>query len=109
MARVVAIVSDLMLASRVTTALDASGHEVTQTTSLPSELDGVELIVADLDAVPPEQLAGLDVPVLAFHQHTDVEIKKRADEAGIDLAVPRSRMVRELPELAEKLTAGSGR
>ena len=102
MARVVAIVPELMLASRVTTALAAAGHEVEQTASVPDELDGADLVVADLDAASPERLADLGVPVLGFYQHTDVETKKRADAAGV-FAVPRSRMVRELPELAARL------
>jgi hypothetical protein len=91
-----------MLASRVRTSLEASGHEVEQDTDLPDELDGIDLVVADLDAVAPERLAGLGVPVIGFYQHTDVDTKKRAEEAGLALAVPRSRMVRELPELVER-------
>lgn len=108
MARVVAIVSDLMLASRVSTALGAAGHEVEQTASVPDELDGADLVVADLDVAEPEQVAALGVPALGFYQHTDVDTKRRADEAGLALAVPRSRMVRELPELVERLLAESG-
>ena len=65
------------------------------------ELDGVDCVVADLDAVAPERLSDLGLPVIGFYQHTDVETKRRADAAGLALAVPRSRMVRELPELVE--------
>lgn len=102
MARVAALVQDLMLASRVRTSLEASGHEVEQDSSLPDELDGIDLVVADLDAVPPEQLAELGVPVIGFYQHTDTEMKARAEAAGLFIVVPRSRMVRELPELAKR-------
>jgi hypothetical protein len=102
MARIAAVVRDLMLASRVQTSLEASGHEVEQDTELPDELDGIDLVVADLDAVAPEALADLSVPVIAFYQHTDTETKQRAEAAGLAIAVPRSRMVRELPELAER-------
>ncbi len=105
MARIEALVQDLMLASRVRTSLEASGHEVEQATELPDELDGIDLVVADLDAVAPERLTDLGVPVIGFYQHTDVETKKRAEEAGLALAVPRSRMVRELPELVKRLLA----
>jgi hypothetical protein len=105
MARVAAVVADLMLASRVQTSLQASGHEVEVDEGLPDELDGIDLVVADLDAVPPERLADLGVPVIGFYQHTDVETKARADRAGLAMAVPRSRMVRELPELVERLLA----
>ena len=59
-------------------------------------------MVADLDAVSPEQLADLEVPVIGFYQHTDRRRSTRADAAGLTLAVPRSRMVRELPELVER-------
>jgi hypothetical protein len=106
MARVVAIGSDLMLASRVTTSLRAEGHQVEQQSSVPDQFDGVDLVVADLDAVEPERLADLGAPVLGFHQHTDVETKRRAEAAGIDMVVPRSRMVRELPELVRRLLDG---
>jgi hypothetical protein len=102
MARIAAVVADLMLASRVSTSLEASGHQVEQDTELPDELDGVDLVVADLDVVAPEALGNLAVPVIGFYQHTDVETKTRAEEAGLTLAVPRSRMVRELPELVER-------
>ena len=102
MARVAALVQDLMLASRVRTSLEASGHEVEQDSALPDELDGIDLVVADLDAVPPEQLAELGVPVIGFYQHTDTEMKARAEAAGLFIVVPRSRMVRELPELAKR-------
>jgi hypothetical protein len=102
MARVAAIVRDLMLASRVRTSLEAAGHEVEQDLSVPDELDGVDCVVADLDAVAPERLSDLGLPVIGFYQHTDVETKRRADAAGA-VAVPRSRMVRELPELVERV------
>jgi hypothetical protein len=102
MARVAAVVADLMLASRVRTSLEASGHEVEQDSELPDELDGVDLVVADLDAASPEQLTELTVPVIGFYQHTDTAMKTRADQAGLAVAVPRSRMVRELPELVER-------
>ena len=105
-ARVLAVVSDLMLASRVTTSLAEAGHDVQQEASLPDEMDGVELIVADLDAVSPEELGSTGVPVIGFYQHTDAETKRRADDAGLAFAIPRSRMVRELPELAQRALAG---
>jgi hypothetical protein len=102
MSRIAAVVADLMLASRVRTSLEASGHEVEQESRLPDELDGVDLVVADLDVVAPEELGELELPVIGFYQHTDADMKRRADDAGLALAVPRSRMVRELPELVDR-------
>ena len=104
MARVLSIATDLMLGSRVTETLTAAGHEVVASPSLEeSTWDGVDLIVADLDVENPEALVGLGMPVLGYYSHVDVETKGAAEAAGIDLAVPRSRMARELPALVERL------
>lgn len=95
-----------MLASRVRASLEEAGHEVSQAPSLePNALRAVDLVVADLETVPPEELGDLAVPVIGFYQHTDVELKRRADEAGLALAVPRSRMARELPDLVARVLA----
>jgi len=107
-ARVVSIADDLMLASRVDAALTAAGHHVLLARSLEqASLDGAELIVADLDIAKPETLTGLGIPVLGYYSHVDTETRAAADAAGLDLAVPRSRMSRELPQLVEKLLGES--
>jgi galactitol-specific phosphotransferase system IIB component len=104
MARVVALATDLMLASKVEAMLTASGHEVTLTPSLQEGgWDGVDLIVADLDTENPEALVGLGMPVLGYYSHVNVETREAAEAAGVDLVVPRSRLARELPQLAERL------
>ncbi|HEV7769715.1 MAG TPA: hypothetical protein VGO66_03535 [Solirubrobacterales bacterium] len=103
MARVLAV-ADLMLGSKVEAMLTAAGHEVKLSPSLQeASLDGIDLVVADLDIENPEALVGLGVPVLGFYSHVDVDTKQAAEAAGIDLAVPRSRMARELPTLAQNL------
>lgn len=108
MARVVAVATDLMLASKVEAMLAASGHEVTLTPSLQEGgWDGVDLIVADLESENPEALVGLGMPVLGYYSHVDVETKEAAEAAGVDLVVPRSRLARELPQLAERLLSES--
>ena len=43
------------------------------------------------------------MPALGFYSHVDVETKRAAEAAGVDLVVPRSRMARELPALVEGL------
>jgi hypothetical protein len=103
-ARVVAISADLLLGSKVEAMLSAAGHEVTVSPALAeAPLDEAALIVADLDGENPEALVGLGIPVLGYYSHVEVETKQAAEAAGVDLAVPRSRMARELPELAAKL------
>jgi hypothetical protein len=106
-ARAIAISSDLLLGSKVEAMLQAAGHEVTLAPAITeAPLDDAELIVADLDSGNPEALVGLGVPVLGYYSHVDVETKQAAEAAGVDLVVPRSRMARELPELAAKLLEG---
>ena len=63
-------------------------------------------MVADLDVENPEALVGLGVPVLGFYSHVNVETREAAEAAGVDLVVPRSRLARELPQLAERLLEG---
>ncbi len=104
MASVLSISADLMLGSRVEAQLGAAGHEVTTSPSIErGPREGIELIVADLDVENPEALVGLGVPVLGYYSHVDVATKEAAAAAGVDLVVPRSRMARELPALAERL------
>ena len=107
MARVVTVASDLLLGSKVEAMLSAAGHEVTLSVSLvEAPLDDADLLVADLVTENPEALVGLGIPVLGYYSHVDVETKQAAEAAGVDLVVPRSRLVRELPQLAERLLAG---
>jgi hypothetical protein len=106
-ARVLAISSDLLLGSKVEAMLRAAGHEVTLAPSPdPTQLEGTDLIVADLDTENATELVGHGAPVLGYYSHVNPETKQRAEAAGVDLAVPRSRMARELPELATKLLEG---
>jgi hypothetical protein len=85
-------------------ALTAAGHDVSLVPSLAeAPLEGAELLVADLDVENPEALVGLGMPVLGFYSHVDADTREAARAAGVDLVVPRSRMARELPALAERL------
>jgi len=101
-ARIVAVVSDLMLASRVRESLAAAGHQVSVEPTLPEPLEA-DLIVCDLDTVDASAVASTGIPSLGFYSHVEVETKARAQKAGIDVVVPRSRMSRELPQLVEAL------
>lgn len=104
MAKIVAIVSDLMLASRVSESLKAAGHEVSVTPKLPNPLEA-GAIVCDLDTADLNAIVATGLPTLGFYSHVDIDTKQQAEAAGLNLAVPRSRMSRELPELITKLLA----
>jgi hypothetical protein len=103
-ARILALSSDLLLGSKVEAMLKAAGHEVTLSPSLAdAPLDEVELVVADLDTEGPDALVSLNIPILGYYSHVDVETKQAAEATRIELAVPRSRMARELPQLVDRL------
>jgi DNA-binding NarL/FixJ family response regulator len=125
MARVLALVPDLLFGSRVQGALGAAGHDVELIGgesrlrerlgdgALPAagvlvvdmtveDLDGAEIVEALLRE---GELQG--VRTLAFYSHVDTPARERAERAGFDLVVPRSRMAREGAELVTRLAASS--
>ena len=107
MARILAIAPELMFASRIEETLSAVGHEVRLAPAMAEAagLDETDLLIGDLDRENPEALVGLGMPVLGFYSHTDAERRETAVAAGVDVVVPRSRMVREMPQLVERLLA----
>jgi hypothetical protein len=97
MARVAVVVPDLLFGSRVQGGVEAAGHELVAADADP------ELVIADVEVVDPAGVAG--PRRLGFYPHVQPELKRRAEQAGFDMVVPRSRIARELPELVEKVLA----
>ena len=95
MARVAVVVPDLLFGSRVQGGVQAAGHELVAAEADP------DLVIADVEVVDPSDVAG--PRRLGFHPHVQPELKKRAEEAGFDMVVPRSRIARELPDLVDKV------
>jgi hypothetical protein len=104
-ARIVAVAPDLMFASRIQATLGAAGHDVELAGSVAeaADLETAELLVVDLDREPAQAVVGLGPPVLGFYAHLNVHTREEAEAAGVDLVVPRSRMAREMPELAQRV------
>jgi DNA-binding NarL/FixJ family response regulator len=124
MARVVTFTADLLFGSRVQGSLAAAGEDVQLVTDRESLREAVqggsdsvpEVLVVDLtDAA----LRGADevralgdagalsrTRTLGFYSHVEAEARERAQRAGFDLVVPRSRMAREGAELVARLAAG---
>jgi hypothetical protein len=104
-ASILAVAPDLMFASRIEATLGAAGHTVELASSVgeAASLDGVDLIVVDLDREPAEGVLGLGIPVLGFYAHLNTDTRESAEAAGVDVVVPRSRMAREMPELVSRL------
>jgi CheY-like chemotaxis protein len=119
-ARVVALVPDLLFGSQVQGALTAAGHEMKlvgdaervreRLVAKPAVLV-VDLVDRDLDgaalveALAAEGLLG-ETRTLGFYSHVDALARERAEQAGFDLVVPRSRMAREGAQLVADLISG---
>ena len=121
MARVLALVPDLLFGSQVQGSLTAAGNEVEliaderrlrerladgtrpRASALVVDLTDDRLdgcaIVESLSAAG--ELSG--ARTLAFYAHVDADVRERAVRAGFDLVVPRSRMAREGPLLLARL------
>lgn len=97
MARVALHCRDLLFGSKVEGALRAAGHEVAR------EDPDADVVVVDLTDPDLPWPDARQAPRLGFYSHVDQETRKRADEAGFDLVVPRSRMHRDGPALVERL------
>jgi hypothetical protein len=99
-ARVALLCPDLLFGSKLQGALRAAGHEPVA----PGE--EAELLVVDLtdDAdARIAQAAGAGIPRLGFYSHVEQDVRQRAEQAGFERVVPRSRMARDAAVLVESL------
>ncbi|HEV3071145.1 MAG TPA: hypothetical protein VGY76_06965 [Solirubrobacteraceae bacterium] len=119
MARVLALIPDLLFGSRVQGQLVAAGHEVElvgEVERVRERLAGVVVLVVDLtnpDLDGAALVAELNnetllkgMGTLGFFAHVDPAVRERALAAGFDQVVPRSRMAREGAELVSRLAGG---
>lgn len=116
-ATVLALVNDLIFASRVASAAKVAGRNAA-TYQRSSELlervdpERTRLVLVDLDARggdPVELIGRLKadadarrVSVVAFGSHVDTAALQAARDAGADRVLARSAFVRELPSLIEE-------
>jgi hypothetical protein len=105
-ARVALLCPDLLFGSKLQGALRAAGHEPVAAS------DDADLLVVDLTDEPDariEQSAEAGLPRLGFYSHVEQDVRRRAEEAGFERVVPRSRMSREAPALVDALLADGRR
>lgn len=106
MARIALLCPDLLFGSKVQGALRAAGHEVVAPDA------PADLLVVDLTADVQERLRAVRearVPTLGFYSHVEQDVRRAAEEAGIDKVVPRSRMARDGAALVGQLLVNSPR
>ena len=115
MTRVLAVFDDLLLGSNVLGMLRAAGHEAELTGGTDVHPAGAAVLIVDLAATTFDGAAVVEglradgelgaTRTLGVYSHVDIETRRRAEAAGFDLVVPRSRMAREGAALVEKLTS----
>jgi hypothetical protein len=107
-ARVVVLCPDLLFGSRVEGALRAAGHEVERVETpdaARAAAPGADVVVVDLGDPGLRAMGPVEgeARTLGFYPHVEVETRRRAEAAGFDRVVPRSRMAREAAALVEGL------
>jgi DNA-binding NarL/FixJ family response regulator len=113
MACVLALTADLLFGSRIQGSLAAAGQDLELLASAPRLRERLadpaaprpQLLIVDLTDAALDGAALIEglahdgelgaTRTLAFYSHVDVAARERAERAGFDLIVPRSRMARE--------------
>jgi CheY-like chemotaxis protein len=113
MARVVAVFDDLLLGSNVLGMLRAAGYDAQLAGPDQVEPAGAALLIVDLATTGFDGIALFEdlrsrgalegTRALGVYSHVHHDVRERAEAAGFDLVVPRSRMAREGPALVERL------
>jgi hypothetical protein len=101
--------ADLFFGAKIQETLTAAGHDVALAAGAAEggAPPAADVLIVDLDA-PGDPMAigaGGDAKRIGFYSHVDVGTRRRAERAGFDLVVPRSRMAREMPALVERVIA----
>jgi hypothetical protein len=110
--KVVAVFDDLLLGSNVLGMMQAAGHEAELAGPAQARPAGADVLIVDLagfDGVALVERLRADgelegTRTLGVYSHVDAETRRRAEAAGFDLVVPRSRLAREGAALVERLT-----
>jgi hypothetical protein len=100
--RVAAVMSDLMLFSRIESAAKGAGVPLSRVDSPRDLPDGLDLVLVDWSARQPDwadAFAAVRARVILFGRHTDLEAHAEARAAGLGPMWARSKLVASLPAL----------
>lgn len=114
--RVLVAVDDLIFAAKIRTAAEHLGIEASFPRSLEALSAGARestpaLVIVDLHLQRYDPFAVArqlkadeafgETPLVGFFSHVQVELQKRATEAGFDRVLPRSAFTKRLPEILQ--------
>ena len=116
--RVIVAVDDLIFAAKIRTTAEHVGVEVIFPRSLEALLEACKqsapaLVIIDLHlqredpfALARSLKASQELratTLISFFSHVQVELQRRAEEAGFDRVLPRSAFSKRLPEILQGL------
>jgi CheY-like chemotaxis protein len=114
--RVLVAVDDIFFAAKIRTTAEHLGVEVVFPRSLDAlgesaQVDAPALVIVDLhlqryDPFAVARCLKADealraTPLVGFFSHVQVELQKRAGDAGFDRVLPRSAFTKRLPEILQ--------
>lgn len=113
---VVALVTDLIFATKIKSTADATGVPVSVVRSLDAlrqaagDTGGARLAIIDLgaagvdtiEAIRAVKATALATRAIAYASHVETALMQQASDAGADLVLPRSKFSADLPELLRK-------
>ena len=104
--KIAALVDDIFFSSKISVTAKQVGAEIVfcrSAETVPADAHGicVDLNAHSFDAIGEirKLKEGHAAPVLAYLSHVQVELKKRAEDAGADEVMPRSMFAQRLPEI----------
>ena len=114
--RVIVAVDDLFFAAKIRTTAEHVGVEVIFPRSLEALSEACKqsapaLVIIDLHLQREDPFAIArslkaseelrETPLVGFFSHVQVELQRRAEEAGFDRVLPRSAFTKHLPEILQ--------
>ena len=111
---VIAVVDDLFFASKIRGTAEQVGVSVSFPRSLDAVVEAAQrdqpaLIICDLHSqrIDPIELAKQlkadeqlrSIPLLGSFTHVQIELQRKAQEAGFDFVIPRSAFTRDLNDI----------
>jgi CheY-like chemotaxis protein len=104
--KVAALVDDLFFTSKISAIARQSGSDVVFCRSAEDVTPDSVRIFVDLNATTFDAVAEIaklkathKAPLIAYFSHVQVDLRRRAEEAGADQVLARSAFVEQLPSL----------
>ena len=104
--KIAALVDDLFFSSKISATAKQLGSQIVFCRSVEDVRQEVSRICVDLNSTAFDSISEIKKlkrthlsPIVAFVSHVQVDLKRRAEEAGATEVIPRSKFVERLPEL----------